>query len=133
MSRVLTSPTPIRRTRFSSTASHAALMSSLSALSLCHLPVRESGRKSGIGEGGESLLERAASLVAQLNAIRNAKAAKRLAKQATKRAAHSKKVAEIEASKGARRKEERKRKFVEEGRKERAAAKRGRGGGGERD
>ena len=77
--------------------------------------------------------KRAASLVAQLNAIRNAKAAKRLAKQATKRAAHSKKVAEIEASKGARRKEERKRKFVEEGRKERAAAKRGRGGGGERD
>lgn len=72
--------------------------------------------------------KRAASLVAQLNAIRNVKAAKRLAKQASKRAAHSEKVAAIEASKGARRKEERKRKFVEEGRKERAAAKKSRGG-----
>ena len=73
--------------------------------------------------------KRAASLVAQLNAIRNSKAAKKLLKQATKRAAHSKKVQEIEASKGIRRKEERKRKFVEEGRKERAAAKKSRGGG----
>jgi ribosome biogenesis protein BMS1 len=73
--------------------------------------------------------KKAASLVAQLNAIRNSKAAKKLAKQASKRQAHSKKVAEIEASKGVRRKEERKRKFVEEGRKERAAAKKGRGGG----
>lgn len=73
--------------------------------------------------------KKAASLVAQLNAIRNAKAAKRLLKQSSKRQAHSKKVAEIEASRGIRRKEERKRKFVEEGRKERAAAKRGRGEG----
>lgn len=74
--------------------------------------------------------KKAASLVAQLNAIRNVKAAKKILKQASKREAHSKKVQEIEASKGLRRKEERKRKFVEEGRKERAAAKKGRGGGG---
>lgn len=74
--------------------------------------------------------KKAASLVAQLNAIRNVKAAKRLAKQASKREAFSAKVAELEAARGERRKEERKRRYVEEARKERSESRRKGGGGG---
>ena len=78
---------------------------------------------------------RAASLVAQLNAIRNAKAGKRRTKEASKRAAHAVKKAADEGWRTELRREESKRRHAMAGAAEKRAAAGGRsagGGGGRR-
>ncbi len=75
--------------------------------------------------------KRAASLVAQLNAIRNAKAGKRRAKEASKRAAHGARLAKDEVWRAELRKEERKKRFAVAGAAEKRASAKGGGGRGD--